>query len=139
MALFSSDEEALEFTRKHEKHDLDTAQVRILEQMGLFREAGEVHLAAGRTLEAIQSFFKNQNDPGCARRAIDATLLGLWSHLSFGVSPETATTSDKELKQLFAFSARLNARFMMSHDLNEVRSYLFSTVNKASCIHPFKD
>ena len=64
-------------------------------------------------------FLKKRDDQSCMRRASASVLRGLWTHLSLGVSPESAM-SDKELEDLFAAAARLNPEFLEAHDVDEV-------------------
>lgn len=115
-ALFSSTKEAVEFAAEY---DLDVARAGLFEDEGNFAEAGEIHLAAGRTLEAIQVFLKKHDDQGCTQRASNSILRRLWAHLSFGVSPEIAMF-DKELEKLCTAAAQLNPKLLESRDSDEV-------------------
>lgn len=114
-ALFSSTKEAIEFAAASGLHD---AHAILLEREGDFAGAGEAHLHAGRTVKAVEMFLKKPNHRGCSQRAGNALLLGLWRHLSFGVSPDIL---NKELGQLLTAAACVNRGFLEPPDLNEVR------------------
>jgi hypothetical protein len=114
-ALFSSTKEAIEFAAASGLHD---AHVTLLEREGDFAGAGEAHLRAGQTVKAVEMFLKKPDHQGCSQRAGNAVLIGLWTHLSFGVSPDIL---NKELGQLLKAAARVDREFLEPPDLNEVR------------------
>lgn len=68
-----------------EDYDLDVSRAAVLKKLGRYKEAGDIHLAEGRTLEAIQLFLIDDDDQYAVRRGHDCILQGLWRHLSFGV------------------------------------------------------
>jgi hypothetical protein len=68
-----------------EEYDLDVSRAAVLKELGRYKEAGDIHLAEGRTLEAIQLFLLNGNDQDTVRRGHACILQGLWRHLSFSV------------------------------------------------------
>ena len=115
IALFSSTKEAIEFAAAFGLHN---AHVTLLEREGDFAGAGEAHLRAGRTVKAVEMFLKKPDHQGCSQRAGNALLLGLWKHLSFGVSPDIL---NKELGQLLKAAACVNREFLEPPVLNEVR------------------
>ncbi|KAH9949529.1 hypothetical protein B0H21DRAFT_728406 [Amylocystis lapponica] len=82
--LFESDKEALDYM---DDYGFDMSRASYLEELGRPAEAAEVHLAEGRTLEAIELFSRDSQDPRSVFRASQCLLDGLWSHLSFGIKP----------------------------------------------------
>lgn len=81
--LFSSVDEVLEYL---EDLDLDVARATLMVSIpGRLSEAAEIHLAAGRSLEAIQLFLQDEQHDTAMRRAFESLLGGLWRHMSFGV------------------------------------------------------
>jgi hypothetical protein len=122
--LFETTKDALEFV---EDYDFDVARAELLEATGKINDAGEVHLAKGRPLNAIQVFLKKPNDPYCMQRASDTVLGGLWTCLSFGVLPKTSK-SDGTVKQLLAAAAHLNAEIIEPRELDEVRCRCLFTI-----------
>ena len=90
--LFLSDEEELEFL---EEYDLDVARSALLEKLGRYSEAAEVHLSGNRPLDAIKDFLKEKGSRNAIRRAARVMLDELWHRCSFGVSSkEVAANQD---------------------------------------------
>lgn len=85
----------------------DVARVNLLEQYGRIQEAAEIHLAEGRTLEAIRLLLSGQQEgnqelPSCLERYFSQ---GIWENLSFGISLEAATSrSRSQLQELLSLS-----------------------------------
>ncbi|KAI0935696.1 hypothetical protein AcV5_004043 [Taiwanofungus camphoratus] len=105
--LFPSDEKALEYM---DDYGLDIARATLLEELGRFAEAAELHLAEGRTLEAIRAFLKDSQHPESVRRASQCLLDGLWRSLSFGLSCRSDSIgSDLPLQELLRLSTSLDA------------------------------
>jgi hypothetical protein len=68
-----------------EEYDLDVSRAAVLKELGRYKEAGDIHLSKGRTLEAIQLFLLDGDDQDTVRRGHACILQGLWRHLSFSV------------------------------------------------------
>ncbi|KAF8895020.1 hypothetical protein CPB84DRAFT_1782432 [Gymnopilus junonius] len=80
--LFTSVEEQLEYL---EDFDLDVSRAALLEKLGKFYEAADIHLFEGRTLEAIRLLLIDQDNLDSVRRANDCILHGLWEKVSFSM------------------------------------------------------
>ncbi|KDR84732.1 hypothetical protein GALMADRAFT_260438 [Galerina marginata CBS 339.88] len=78
--LFSSVEEQLGYL---EDFDLDVSRAALLEQLGKYHEAADIHLAEGRTLEAIRLLLSDDCDQNSVRRGNECILHGLWDKISF--------------------------------------------------------
>jgi tetratricopeptide (TPR) repeat protein len=114
--LFSSYDEMLEFT---EDYDLDVAKASLLAAMGRISEAAQLHIAEGRVLDGIQLLLKDKGNVQHMEQAKDHLLRGLWDILSFGVSPEVAT-SDSNFSQLLDLTMQLNQDILAANDFDEV-------------------
>ena len=66
---------------------LDLERAMLLEQLGRFKEAGQVLLNEGRLLQAIALFLKEPL--GAAERVVQCLLDAFWQRLSFGISPSS--------------------------------------------------
>ncbi|GBE78672.1 predicted protein [Sparassis crispa] len=116
--LFKSDDEALEYM---DDYGLDIARATLLEELGRFADAAELHLSEGRTLEAIESFSKDHGNPDSLRRASQCLLDGMWSSLCFGVTPNSElATSNNTLQKLLRLLARLDVTDLDSNMRDEV-------------------
>ncbi|KZT68439.1 hypothetical protein DAEQUDRAFT_671296 [Daedalea quercina L-15889] len=96
-ALFDSDEDALEYM---DDRGLDPARAALLEQLGRFSDAAQVHLDEGRTLEAIPLFLRDRQNPHAHERASYCLLDGLRRRLSFGINPSQVAQLDHVLQEL---------------------------------------
>lgn len=112
-ALFSSYEEALEYL---EERGLDVAHATLLESLGRFCDAAEVHLEEGRTFEAIKLFLRDRDNARSIRRGIECILQSLWRQVSFDVSPN----EDPSVSSLLALAAKAEASFLPENERNEV-------------------
>jgi hypothetical protein len=79
--LFSSDEEQLEYLEDNIL--LDDCHAAVLAELGRRQEAAEIHLAEGRTMEAIATLLDDEENEESKRRANDCILQGLWESTSF--------------------------------------------------------
>jgi tetratricopeptide (TPR) repeat protein len=120
--LFSSNEEVLEFT---EEHDFDAARVEVLEEIGRKAEAAELHLQAGRTLEAISLFLEDSHDTASIRRGQECILQELWRYLGFGITRKSAANNPTLIK-LLHLGGQLDGKFWEPNLSDEVRP---------SCVH----
>ncbi|KAI6096327.1 hypothetical protein EDD16DRAFT_1879027 [Pisolithus croceorrhizus] len=78
--LFSSVESELTYL---ESQGLSEARIDLLEFLGRFLEAAEVHLGLGQRCDAIKSLLKDQQNPNALQRAVDLALDSLWQECSF--------------------------------------------------------
>ena len=79
--MFDSVDEQLEYL---EDFDLDVSRAALLEGMGRYEEAADIHLTEGRTLEAIRLLLKDETSQTAVRRGRLCILQGLWEIASFG-------------------------------------------------------
>lgn len=68
-----------------EGFDLDVPKAALLENLGKFAEAANIHLEEGRTMEAIRLFLMDPNDSLSIQSGISCILQGLWEKISFGI------------------------------------------------------
>ena len=80
-SLFESVEEQLEYMKNNIL--LDGYYAAALAQLGRHQEAAEIHMAEGRTLEAIKVLLDDEENNESKRRASDCILQGLWESTSF--------------------------------------------------------
>lgn len=80
--LFESPEEELEYLE--EREHLDVAHVVVLESLGRYLDAAELHLAEGRRFQAIELFLKDGTNSSI-RKAAGCIIQCLWHALPFGV------------------------------------------------------
>ncbi|KIK18093.1 hypothetical protein PISMIDRAFT_110119 [Pisolithus microcarpus 441] len=78
--LFSSTENELAYL---ESQGLNEARIDLLESVGRFLEAAEVHLGLGQWCVAIECLLKDQQNPDALQRAVDLALESLWQECSF--------------------------------------------------------
>ncbi|KAJ7479993.1 hypothetical protein B0H11DRAFT_1263344 [Mycena galericulata] len=121
-ALFSSYEEALEYL---EERGLDIAHATLLESLGRFSDAAEVHLEEGRTFDAIKLFLQDRDNERSMRRGIECILQGLWQRVSFAVSPGDGNPS---VSLLLSFAAKADVAFLSENDQNEI--LMFQAINQ---------
>ncbi|KAJ7139425.1 hypothetical protein C8R44DRAFT_764441 [Mycena epipterygia] len=121
-ALFSSYEEALEYL---EDRGLDIAHATLLESLGRFSDAAEVHLEEGRTFDAIKLFLRDPSDERLIRRGIQCVLQGLWQRISFATSPDE---EDSSVSLLLTSATKAEASFLSDHDRNEIS--MFQAINR---------
>ncbi|KAJ6498051.1 P-loop containing nucleoside triphosphate hydrolase protein [Mycena vitilis] len=112
-ALFSSYEEALEYL---EDRGLDVAHATLLESLGRFCDAAEVHLEEGRTLEAIKLFLRDSSNKHAMRRGAQCILQSLWQRVSFAVLPHV---DDPSVSPLLALAAKADTSFLSENERNE--------------------
>jgi hypothetical protein len=79
--LFKSVEEQLEYL---EDFDLDVSRAALYEKINDYPAAAAIHLAEGRTFDAIKLFLKDSSNQTSILRGKDCILRGLWENLSFG-------------------------------------------------------
>ncbi|KAF7340216.1 UvrD-like helicase ATP-binding domain-containing protein [Mycena venus] len=116
-ALFSSYEEALEYL---EERGLDVAHATLLESLGRFYDAAEVHLEEGRTLEAIKLFLRDRDNEHSIRRGTQCILQSLWRQVSFAASP---TKEDPSVSPLLTLAAKAEASFLSENERSELSMF----------------
>lgn len=113
-ALFASYEEALEYL---EERGLDMAHAMLLESLGRFSEAAEVHLEEGRTFDAIRLFLQDRDNEDSMHQGIQCILQCLWQRLSFAVLPPR---DDPSVSLLLKFVAKADISIVSENDRKEV-------------------
>ena len=105
--LFDSVEEQLEYL---EDFDLDFSKAAVLENLGKFQDAAEIHLAEGRTTEAIRLFLIDKGNEESIARGRTCILQGLWEKASFNTRGLNRSEEVVELLKLASnFSAQSKA------------------------------
>ncbi|TFK51884.1 hypothetical protein OE88DRAFT_1483274 [Heliocybe sulcata] len=102
--LFDSSKEELRFM---EDYGFDDTRADILESMGRFVEAGEVHLAAGRLTDGIKVLLKAPSDRGAVQRAKDCLLDCFWDTFSLDRDHGEEEQHSSSLEQLLRWAADL--------------------------------
>ncbi|KAJ2926880.1 hypothetical protein H1R20_g10209, partial [Candolleomyces eurysporus] len=80
-SLFESDEEQLEYLRDNIL--LDDCHAAVLAKLGRHKEAAEIHMEEGRTMEAIDTLLDHKENKESKRQANDWIFQGLWENTSF--------------------------------------------------------
>lgn len=114
--MFESLDDQLEYL---EERDMDIARAALLVAHGRPREAAELHLSEGRTLEAINFFIQDTESEDSSHRAIECILDGLWRKLSFSV-PLDFLAEDSGLYELFELEKKVNQASLIPNYRNEV-------------------
>ncbi|KAJ3908266.1 hypothetical protein F5879DRAFT_367138 [Lentinula edodes] len=107
-----------------EDRDMDIARAVLLVAHGRTREAAELHLAEGRTLEAIDFFLRDTDSDheDSARRATQCILDGLWHKLTFSVSPEQVV-EDTDFFKLSALMKKINQSSLTPNSRDELTMF----------------
>jgi hypothetical protein len=95
--LFESVEEQLEYLEDNILLD-DCRHATVLAELGRHQEAAEVHIAEGRTMEAIEALLDDEDNEESKRQASNYVLQGLWERTSF--SRRIEDTDDAALEFL---------------------------------------
>ncbi|KAL4268195.1 UvrD-like helicase ATP-binding domain-containing protein [Pleurotus pulmonarius] len=123
--LFSSAEEGLEYL---EDRDLDVARATLMASIpGKLSEAAEIHLAEGRSLDAIRLFLQDERSGTAMRRAFESLREGLWRHMSFGVS---VNEPNEERDTLLGFAASIDDSVLVLGEKLEIS--MFQTIFRHS-------
>lgn len=69
-----------------EDYGLDVARATLLEDLGRYTDAAELHFAEGNTFEAIRLLTLDRTNEVSMQRALQCVLDGLWIHLSCGAA-----------------------------------------------------
>jgi hypothetical protein len=121
--LFTSSEEQLQFT---EDYDFDLARAVLLERLGRYSDAAELHLAEGRTLEGIQLLLRDPTQRTSVLWGQECILHGLWQRVSFGMDL-ASVQSDQNFHQLLKLSEQILSSSLEGIDRNEVSHFLNMT------------
>jgi len=98
---------------------MDEARVKLLEGLGMIREAAEIHAKNGDLLKAVEILTVSAaHNASYTRPAVDYLLTGLWRYLTIGVLP----TSNPIASKLLALADRLDKRAVSKQEVDEVRS-----------------
>ncbi|KAH7874451.1 uncharacterized protein C8R40DRAFT_1108966 [Lentinula edodes] len=126
-SLFDTVDAQLEYL---EDRDMDIARAVLLVAHGRTREAAELHLAEGRTLEAIDYFLQDTDidHENSARRATECILDGLWRKLTFSVPPDQMT-EDFDFVKLFQLAKKINQSSLTPNSRDELAMFQ-AIVNK---------
>ncbi|KAJ3997585.1 hypothetical protein F5050DRAFT_1750599 [Lentinula boryana] len=126
-SLFDSVEDQLEYL---EDRDMDIARAALLAAHGRTREAAELHLAEGRTLEAIKFFIRDTDTDreNSVRRAAECVLNGLWQKLTFSLSSEHLG-EDSDFLNLLEFMQKIDQSSLTPGSRNELAMFQ-AIVNK---------
>ncbi|KAJ6456165.1 hypothetical protein C8R45DRAFT_1187129 [Mycena sanguinolenta] len=116
-ALFSSYEEELEYL---EERGLDVAHATLLESLGRFYDAAEVHLEEGRTFEAIELFLRDRDNKDSICRGAQCILQSLWRNVSFSVFPKE---DDPSVSPLLALAAKVDPSFLPENERSELSMF----------------
>ena len=99
-----------------EDFDLDLARAELLEAVGRFSEAAELHLEEGNIQKAIGLFLRDPADTS-TRRAYECLLSSLWAKFSLGVKPDP---EDETLQMLLRVSQNFDCSSFSSPIHDEV-------------------
>ncbi|RXW12996.1 hypothetical protein EST38_g12858 [Candolleomyces aberdarensis] len=115
--LFESDEKELEYLEDNIL--LDDCHAVVLVELHRFQEAADVHLAEGRTMEAIRVLLQGKENKGSKRQANDCILRGLWETTSFAEKiKDTDITAIKFLR--YASKVDKDAKFLLPSQKDEL-------------------
>lgn len=118
--LFDSIEDELAYL---EDFDLDVSRASLLENLGKFEDAADIHLAEGRTLDAIRLLLMDKNNEHSIRRGYHCILQGLWEKVSYGVK---GLDRIEQVVRLLKLASSLKVSDIESLDIDEVRALILS-------------
>ncbi|KAH6917671.1 hypothetical protein BKA70DRAFT_1139349 [Coprinopsis sp. MPI-PUGE-AT-0042] len=116
--LFDSVEEQLEYLEDNVL--LDECHAEVLIELGRYQDAADVHLAEGRTLEAIQTLLRDEVSEVSAKRANGCILQGLWQNVSFAMI--IRKESEGALRML-DLAAKMNADLLSPSERDELAMF----------------
>ncbi|KJA29102.1 hypothetical protein HYPSUDRAFT_32443 [Hypholoma sublateritium FD-334 SS-4] len=115
--LFDSIEDALEYL---EDFDLDVSRASLLENLGKFGDAADIHLAEGRTLDAIRLLLMDKDNEHSIRRGYHCILQGLWEKVSYGVK---GLDRIEQVVRLLKLASSLKFSDVESLDIDELSMF----------------
>ena len=130
--LFDSVEEQLEYL---EDFDLDFSKAAVLENLGKFQDAAEIHLAEGRTTEAIRLFLIDKGNEESIARGRTCILQGLWEKASFNTRGLNRSEQVVELLKL-ASSVSTQSKTIVNPLVNDEVGICISFLNFHISSHP---
>ncbi|KAI0089831.1 hypothetical protein BDY19DRAFT_992789 [Irpex rosettiformis] len=134
--LFSDVDEALVFM---DDFGFNVARVALLEQHGRLREAAEIHLAEGNTLDAIRFLMRDLSNKESRACLEDSLLKGVRGQLSFGI-PLADELPRFRLEELLGFAREATAFGpFSSRTLDEFALCKAALDNNISELHNLKD
>ncbi|KZW00571.1 hypothetical protein EXIGLDRAFT_145235 [Exidia glandulosa HHB12029] len=113
--LFIDLDEAVEYCADR---GLDIAQAAVLELMGRWSEAADVHLQEGRVLLAAETYLRDDN-PKSAETARDVTMRVIWEQIAFGRDPRRGA----DVGGIEALIQELRARNLDSDVADELQTF----------------
>ncbi|KAG2023736.1 hypothetical protein CC2G_001355 [Coprinopsis cinerea AmutBmut pab1-1] len=116
--LFESVEEQLEYLEDNVL--LDECHAAVLVELGRYQEAADVHLAEGRTLEAIETLLEDQENPESTKRANTCILQGLWQNVSFAV---LFNKENETAHRMLELASKLNTMSLTVSERDEVAMF----------------
>ncbi|KAI9462689.1 hypothetical protein HD554DRAFT_2288449 [Boletus coccyginus] len=119
LPLFSSVEDELEFL---ESYDLDLSRATLLENLGRYLEAAEVHLSGNRPLDAIRDLLKKSGSRDAIQKATKIVLDNLWRRCSFGITSKEVA-ADRDVGELLNLADQLPPDFLDPMDHHEVSMF----------------
>ena len=96
--LFDSVEEELEYLEDNTL--LDGCLATVLADLGRYQEAADIHMAEGRTMEAIHVLLDDKENVESKHRANHCILQGLWERTSFSQKIKDTDTAARKFLQL---------------------------------------
>ncbi|RXW11436.1 hypothetical protein EST38_g14419, partial [Candolleomyces aberdarensis] len=131
--LFKSVEEQLEYLEDNIL--LDDCHAAVLAELGRHQEAAEVHMAEGRTMEAIDALLDDEENEESKRLANDCILQGLWENTSFTRKIEDTDAAALEFLRL-ASKVDKDAKLLSPTRKDELE--MFQTLRKSDDAPTFR-
>lgn len=103
-------------------YGLDVARASLMEDIGRYADAAELHLAEDNVLEAIRLLKLDSNNDTSMKKAFDCLLDGLWRRLSCGVGVSEEMLKDSStVMKLLQLTDGLQESTVEVDTLDEVR------------------
>jgi hypothetical protein len=94
----------------------------VLAELGRHQEAAEIHMAEGRTMEAIDALLDDEKNEQSKRRANECILRGLWENTSFSQRIEDTDAAALEFLGLAESKMDKGATLLTPTQKDEVSS-----------------
>jgi hypothetical protein len=115
--LFTSDNEALEFT---DSHDFDEAHVALLLKFGRRMDAADFLISKGQAFEAHKMLVLDFENELAIHRVTKYVLNALWEHFSLALLLPIAKNKRHMAQELLRLATLLNDTMLSSNDRDEV-------------------
>jgi hypothetical protein len=115
--LFTSDNEALEFT---DSHDFDEAHVALLLKFGRRMDAADFLISKGQAFEAHEMLVLDFENELAIHRVTKYVLNALWEHFSLALLLPIAKNKRHMAQELLCLATLLNDTMLSSNDRDEV-------------------